>query len=331
MKCTSKRKAKKILLGIFILSMSLFVAGCGKLSVDIPYSADGIFAPSSGGGDEITKTKAVSFASNLCVTNQDVTISGLELKNYGAAALFDLKNRTVLCASNVHERMYPASLTKVMTAIVALENGSLDQILTATDNIKITESGAATAKIKTGDTMTMDQALHILLLASANDVANLIAENVGGTIDHFIDMMNEKAAALGATNTHFTNAHGLTDLNHYTTAYDMYLIFNEAIKYDVFNQIINMNSYQTSYYDKSGKAVQFSCSTTNRFFKGQVNAPENITILGGKTGTTNAAGHCLILHSKDVRGNSYISVVMRCLNSDECYANMIELLEEINN
>ncbi len=328
-KCISKRTRLRLVSLLTCLGL-LCMTGCGKLSVDLPYSSDGVYAPAAH-RLEMTKSKANSYASNLCVVDGDVSVPTVELESAGAAALFDLKNHEVIFAKNVHERMYPASLTKVMTAIVALENGTLDQVLTATDNIKITESGAATAKLKSGDTMTMDQALHILLLASANDVANLIAENVGGTIDNFIDMMNAKAAKLGATNTHFTNAHGLTDLNHYTTAYDMYLIFNEAIKYDAFNQIIIMNSYQTTYYDKSGKAVNFSSSTTNRFFKGQVATPENVTILGGKTGTTNAAGHCLILHSKDVRGNSYISIVMRCLNSDVCYAEMVDLLEEINN
>ena len=330
MRCINNKGLKKLLIGCFMTVCLITGAGCGKVPYDLPYSADGIFAPAKY-ATEVTKATTPAFAANLCVVEGDVAPSSADLESAGAAALFDLKNKEVLCAKNVHEKMYPASLTKVMTAIIAIENSSLDQVLTATDNITITESGAATAKLKAGDVMTMDQALHILLLASANDVANLIAENVAGSIDGFIQMMNEKAAALGATNTHFTNAHGLTDLDHYTTAYDMYLIFNEAIKLDVFNQIINLNSYQTTYYDKSGKAIQFSSSTTNRFFKGQFNAPENITILGGKTGTTNAAGHCLILHCKDVRGNSYVSIVMRCLNSDILYAEMIDLLEEIHN
>ena len=330
MRFINKKFFKKLLLGSLMMSLLITAAGCGSQSYDLPYSADGIFAPEKYHSD-VTKAKASSFASNLCVVDGEVSPNKANMDSAGAAALFDLKNKEVLCAKNIHEKMYPASLTKIMTAIVALENGSLDQVLTATDNIKITESGAATAKLKTGDNMTLDQALHILLLASSNDVANLIAENVGGSIDDFIQMMNDKAAALGATNTHFTNAHGLTDLDHYTTAYDMYLIFNEAIKLDAFNQIIYMDSYQTTYYDASGKPIQFTSKTTNRFFKGEFKPPENITILGGKTGTTNAAGHCLILHCKDVKGNSYISVVMRCKTSDLLYTEMIDLLGEINN
>ena len=104
--------------------------------------------------------------------------------------------------------------------------------------------------------MTLDQALHILLMYSANDAAMLIAENVGGSVDHFVEMMNEEAMRLGATNTSFANPHGLSDDNHFTTAYDLYLIFNEAIKYDSFNEIIHMTSYQTTFYDKDGKAKE---------------------------------------------------------------------------
>lgn len=161
--------------------------------------------------------------------------------------------------------MYPASLTKVMTALVALQNASPDTVLTATDSVKITESGAQLCGLKAGDTMTLDQALHILLMYSANDAAMLIAENIGGSVDHFVEMMNEEAQRLGATNTSFANPHGLSDDNHYTSAYDLYLIFNEAIKYDSFNEIIHMTSYQTAYYDKDGKAKELTVNNTNRF------------------------------------------------------------------
>ncbi len=324
MKCINK-----FICGVLSLALILTGAGCGKTAYDVPYDVAGSFAPARYGA-EVSKARLDAFASNLCVTAGDVLRDSVNLESAGAAGLFSLKDNEVLCAKNLNEKVYPASLTKIMTAIVALEYGAMDQELVATDNVKITESGAATAKLAAGDHMTLDQALHILLLASANDVANLIAENIGGSISQFIDMMNQKAVSLGATNTHFVNAHGLTDLDHYTTAYDMYLIFNEAVKHPEFLQIINMNSYQTTYYDKNGKPIQKEYSTTNRFFKGQYVIPENVTILGGKTGTTNAAGHCLILLCKDVRGNSYIAVVMRCLNSDVLYAEMSDLLEEIN-
>ena len=324
MKCTNKR--------IIILIMATYLlamTGCGKAAYDLPYSVTGNFAPVTY-GTEVNRSTVLPYAAELCVAEGDVVLPGVDVESAGAAGLFDLKNKKILCAKGLNEKVYPASLTKIMTAIVAMEYGSMEQELIATDNIKITESGAATAKLKAGDHMTLDQALHILLLASANDVGNLIAENIAGSIDAFVELMNQKAKELGATNTHFVNTHGLHDPDHYTTAYDMYLIFNEAIKHETFNQIINMTSYQTTFYDKNDAPIQKEYTTTNRFFKGQYPTPENVTILGGKTGTTNAAGHCLILHCKDVRGNSYIAIAMRCLNSDVLYAQISDLLEEIN-
>ena len=134
-----------------------------------------------------------------------------------------------------------------MTALVAMENGSGDMLLTASENVTKLESGAQTCGIKEGDQMTLNQALHLLLINSANDAAVLIAEGIAGSIEGFSEMMNAEALNLGATNTHFVNPHGLSDDNHYTTVYDMYLITNAAIQYDRFNEIIHMKEYQTVY------------------------------------------------------------------------------------
>jgi D-alanyl-D-alanine carboxypeptidase len=217
-----------------------------------------------------------------------------------------------------------------MTALVALENASLDQVLTATDAVNITESGAQLCGLKSGDTMTLDQALHVLLMYSANDAAMLIAENIGGSVENFVEMMNEEAERLGATNTHFTNPHGLNDADHYTTAYDLYLIFNEAVKYDTFSEIIHMATYQTTFYDKNGKAKELSFKNTNGYINGNISTPENVTVIGGKTGTTAAAGHCLILLSRDTNGSPYISVILHSETGDGLYSEMSDLLSEMN-
>ena len=178
--------------------------------------------------------------------------------------------------------------------------------------------------------MTLDQALHILLMYSANDVAMLIAENIGGSIEGFVEMMNAEAVRLGATNTHFANPHGLTEENHYTTAYDLYLIFNEALKYEDMTQIMHMTTYDTVYTDGQGNSKELSVKTTNRYLRGDFSPPENVTVIGGKTGTTNAAGHCLILLTRDTSGNSYVSVILRDENSDDLYTDMTGLLRKIN-
>jgi D-alanyl-D-alanine carboxypeptidase len=217
-----------------------------------------------------------------------------------------------------------------MTALVALKHGSLDQTITATSAVNITESGAQLCGLKSGDRMTLNQALNILLVYSANDVAMLIAENIGGSVDKFVEMMNEEAKSIGATNTNFVNPHGLSDDNHYTTAYDLYLIFNEAVKYEKFTEIIRMSDYETSYYDSKGKVKEFECRSTNWYLNGNAAWPENLTVLGGKTGATNAAKQCLLILSKDVSGAPYISVILKSESRDLIYTQMTELLKKIN-
>ena len=158
----------------------------------------------------------------------------------------------------------------------------------------------------------------------------LIAENIGGTPEHFIDLMNQEAALLGATNTHFANPHGLTNADHYTTAYDLYLIFNAALKYETIREIIQMPSYQTVYHSSNSEEKNFDKQTTNLFIRGDYKAPENVTVIGGKTGTTAAAGHCLIIYSKDAAGQGYISVICGAESTPSLYQGMIDLLCEIN-
>ena len=145
-------------------------------------------------------------------------------------------------------------------------------------------------------------------------------------------MMNAEAKSLGATNTNFINSNGLSDQNHYTTAYDMYLIFNAAMQYSTFQEIINMPVYKTAYHDASGASKDISVSSTNYYMQNMsaAEAPTGIfTVIGGKTGTTTAAGHCLILLAKDTSGNPYIAVVMRARDNDELYRDMNELLSLI--
>ena len=270
-----------------------------------------------------------TFASDLCVADSDINNSDSSITENVSAGLFDLNNKETLFAQNVNEKVMPASLTKVMTAYVALKYGSLEQVLVATSDVYVTESGAQKIGLKEGDRMTLDQALHILLIYSANDVANLIAINIGGSVDEFVALMNKEAKAIGATNSHFENPHGLTSSEHYVTAYDMYLIFNAAMQFDTFSEIINMNTYNTSYLDSTGASKDVDISNTNAYLTGSKSAPNGITVIGGKTGTTNAAGHCLILLAKDSDGNPYIAVIMRDTDGDLLYNDMTRLLSEI--
>ena len=331
MKCTSKKTVKRVVPALFagLVGLSL-LSGCGAQNgIILPYDKDTTNNSFRFEANDSNNT-AKAFAEDLCIPEGDFTpvdevSTGAD--SYGSAAFFDVKNRKTMYSKNVYSRLYPASLTKVMTALVAIENCDMDKVLTADESCVLVENDVQKIGIKAGDTMTLDQALHILLIYSANDVANLIAVNVGGSIEGYAELMNEKARSLGATNTNFVNPSGLHDDNHFTTAYDMYLMFNEAIKYGKFIEIIGMTEYSTVYKDAAGESVEFSCNTTNRYLKGQVTAPTQTTVIGGKTGTTMLAGNNLVLLSKDSSGNSYISVVMRASDADVLYNKMNSMLQ----
>lgn len=330
MKCTDRIHKRLMIMGMCTCMAMGSLTGCGSTVYEIPYEADSqitsynvIYREKPGVAD--------SFAADLCVVTDDVVAdTSVDMSQAGAAVLCDVAGSEVLYAKNAHGRLHPASLTKIMTALVALKYSSTDKVLTATEAVNITESGAQLCGLKKGDTMTLNQALHIMLIYSANDAAMLIADNVGGSVEKFVEMMNQEAKALGATNTNFANPHGLTQENHYTTAYDLYLIFNEAIKYDFLQEIISMTEYQTTFYDKDAQEKKLNVKNTNRFFKGDFQAPDQVTVVGGKTGTTNAAGHCLMLLSRDVSGSPYIAIILRSTASDVLYPEMIDLLDEIN-
>lgn len=324
MKYTSRRTVFAALCSLLII-----LTGCGEKSYDMAYTPD---YPVSSFRVVTNDRYAVgeSFAAGLCVAAESVTEdTDFVFGDLGAAGLFDLSNSRVIYANNIHVKLYPASLTKVLTALVALKYASLDDMLVASENAVIDEYGVQTFGIRAGDRMTMDQALHILLINSANDVAIMIAEHIAGSVEGFAKMMNDEAARIGATNSHFVNPHGLSDENHYTTAYDMYLIFGQAMQYDEFKQIIAMDSYTTVYTDAEGNAREQTVRSTVQYHTKNYTAPDNITVIGGKTGTTNAAGNCLVLLVKDTSGNQYISVIMRARQRDILYEKMNALLREI--
>lgn len=322
MKCISKRCG--CLIFNFILLVSL--CGCGANKDVLSYERSSSINTLS--QDQV----ADAFASDICVISGDYKEgTDVSMEESSAAGLFDVNHNRVLYSQNIHERLNPASLTKVMTALVAIKYGNTEDMIVCSENVKITESGATVCGLKAGDRLTLNQALHALLINSANDAAVAIAEHIGGSIEGFADMMNEEAILLGATNSHFVNPHGLTANEHYVTAYDMYLIMNAAMQYELFNEIIHMNEYSTVYYSSDDKEKEMSFRSTNLFFHGDYSAPDKITVIGGKTGTTNAAGSCLVLLAKDTGGNPYISVILRASKRTILYEEMIDLLSEINN
>ena len=308
------------------------LTGCSEKQVMLPFdisSSETAFTFETSNENNT----ALPFAADLAVPGGDVE-AGEELPSgpdsYGAAILVDTAGSSFLYSRNALAVLYPASMTKILTAIVALKNSSPDAVLTADESCVFTEGDVQKIGLKPGDSMTLDQALHLLLIYSANDVAQLIAVNIGGSTEGFAGLMNEEAKRLGATNSHFVNPHGLQDENHYTTAYDMYLIFNEALKSEEIVQVIGTVNYSTVFKHSDGSDASFSCDNTNRFLKGSAVAPMNVNVVGGKTGTTMAAGGCLVMLSKDSGGKDYISCVMKGSTIDTTYDKTASMLKLIN-
>lgn len=252
----------------------------------------------------------VSLTANALAADDDMGDWEVAAK---AALLVDPDTEEILYARNIHERLYPASLTKIMTATLVLEaidRGalSLDTVLTASETaLAGLPADGSNAGIKVGEELTVQDLLYCILVVSANEACNILAEAVSGSVDTFVEAMNAKAAALGCGDTHFANTNGLTDPNHYTTAWDIYLITKEARTHEDFMPLANTkqavipatnlsgerNYYTTNYLISSWRAAGYVYSGAE----------------GIKTGSTSDAGYCLV-SSASRDGRSLLSVVL---------------------
>ncbi len=322
MKCTNKWKAS-VICSILILTIS--VCGCGGKN------QKSVAAYEKENYSKNLYTGRL-FAEDLCVSESDVELDGYEEDtSVQAAALYAQTEEKVLYSYSAHKKVYPASITKIMTALLALENGNLDDevVISANADASSFPVAAQVCGIKKGQTWTLEALLNALLLYSGNDVAVAIAEHIGGTEEAFVQMMNERAKELMAYNTHYCNPHGLHEDDHYTTAYDIYLIFQKCIQDERFINIINQDACTVSYRNADGSTAQTTFHATNYYAKGLAEKPDNVTILGGKTGTTDEGGYCLVLLEKDAAGKDYISIVMGADAKSVLYQDMTSLIEAI--
>lgn len=326
MRCIDRKKRS---LAAALLAVVLFT-GCGQpMEIDNPYD---VYESPRAYGLNITVNSESSqtfFGKDLCVAgtedklSQNVTASLSE-----AAGLFDIKENTFKFGKNIYGRVYPASTTKILTAYVALKHGDLTKSATVTEQELQLEEGSSTCGLSVGDTISLEELLYGLMLCSGNDAANVIADLVSGSTEKFADLMNQEALALGATNSHFINPHGLHSEEHYTTVYDMYLIFQAALQEEKFVSVISSQSHTASFTNSAGEAASKDWLNTNKYLNGEVETPEGIQVLGGKTGTTNDAGYCLVLYSKNNSGVPHISIVYKAESRENLYHEMTELLIE---
>ena len=270
------KNKKKILISVFISIISFFL-----LSIHPSYSES--FEPSS---------------------------KSLNNVNAEAYIVIDTKTNTTLYSKNENKKMYPASTTKILTAILVLENSDLNDMVTANyDSIRVLPEGYSSANVEVGETLSVEQLLELLLIPSCNDVANILAKHVGGSIDSFVSMMNTKANELGLTSSHFTNPYGMHDENHYTTAHDLALLFEYCMKNDDFRRITGKASCSIPATNKS--SIRRYETTNKCIIPNNEHYYKYMTC--GKTGFTSSAKQCLVSSSL----NNNLELICVVLGSEQ--------------
>lgn len=316
---------------VFLLFACLTFGGCQKTSEELLAYNDENVLNNSAISTEIAESEF--FAKNLAIITEEENQGNNSDITSEASLLVNITNNEVVYGNNVYEKLYPASLTKLMTALIVLRYGELSDTVTISYNAShITESGAKLCKFNEGDIISMEVLLNSLLIHSGNDAGIAIAEHIAGTEEDFSKMMNEESLKIGAVDTNFTNSHGLHDDNHYSTAYDLYLIFNQLVQYDTFLSIIDSLTYTAVYSDKDNKEISKTFTSTNLYLNEtseELEGLETLNIIGGKTGTTSKAGNCLILLTKDSNQNAYISLLLKAGNRSELYSQMSHLLSSL--
>lgn len=240
-----------------------------------------------------------------------------------AAIVMDAETGAILYAKDIEDREYPASITKIMTVLIALEKGNLSDVVKFSENaVYSIEFGSSHLGLTEGEELTLEQCLYGIMLASANEISNAVAEHIGGSIEDYVQMMNDRAAELGCTNTHFVNVHGLHDENHYVCAKDMALIMREALKNEKFREIIHTVEY---HYPETNKVDEV------RYFMNhhKMISEEGMLYdgcIGGKTGYTDEAGNTLVT-AAEKDGRTIITVVLKTPGLYVSYDNTRLLLD----
>ena len=271
-------------------------------------------------------------ASNLCVTDgTEFGLDQVDSQIAEGAGLFNIDSGEVLYSQNLLGQLYPASTTKILTAYVALKYGDLDQEITVSEYACDQASDSSICNLNPGDVLTLRQLLYGMMLRSGNDAAIAIAEGVSGSVEKFVELMNSEALLMGASHSHFVTPNGLHDEEHYTTIYDMYLITNQALSYNEFVEILQTVSYDVYYKDISGEEVQQTWTNTCGYLSGSYTAPTGFTVIGGKTGTTNPAGYCLVVYCTNAKNEHMICIVYHADSRGNLYYLMNEMLYQFGN
>lgn len=254
------------------------------------------------------------FTLFFSLTNNCVAVEATIETLSPSCILMECNTGKIIYEKNSNEVMYPASVTKVMTAILTVENCNMEDIVTVSHNAVFSiPNGYSTAYLQVGEELTVEQLLNVLLIPSANDAAVVLAEHIAGSVESFASMMNTKAVEIGCKNTHFVNPNGIHNENHVSTAYDLALIGKYALQLPKIQEIVKKTECSlpiTEKYDKDNRVFK----TTNSLLNNSSYHYEYAT--GLKTGYTEPAGHCIIA-TAEKDGTTFIATVLGGIISKE--------------
>jgi D-alanyl-D-alanine carboxypeptidase len=287
-------KSKSKFLACLILSISLFAGSVYADSLTAYATLEEL-------QEEADERKALPIQSN----DIENWPAGPEV-SAESAILMEAETGTILYAKNIDEKLYPASTTKIMTCLLAMEQADLDDMVTfSRDAVFSVPSDGSNMGMDVGESITLEQCLYGILVGSANEAANAVAEHVSGTISDFVDLMNERAVELGCTNTHFVNTNGLHDDDHYTTVHDLALISCAFFQNEMLSKIGNTARYH--FEPTATQPDDFYLNNKHKLINGEI---EYDGICGGKTGYTDQARQTLVTCAEQ-NGMKLICIVFK--------------------
>lgn len=300
---------------LLLSALCLLILNIGQVSVSAQ-SIDNINSSNT-----IAASSVVNSSENTAKANESLTTKNKPSVHSEAAIVMEASTGTILYAKNIHDKHYPASITKILTSLIALENSSLNEVVDFSKKaVYDVDLDSSRIGIDVGEKLTMEQSLYGIMLESANEVSYAIAEHISGDVESFASLMNKTAKELGCTDSNFVNPHGLPDDNHYTTAYDMALISRAAINNETFRKITGTRVYTIPPTNLQEETRYLA--NHHKFVKGNINFDG---VIGGKTGYTSKAKYTLVTFAER-NGMTLISVIMYCDSITNEYADSAALL-----
>lgn len=319
---------KKIRIIAMTMAITILLSGCGWSDKSV------LLAHEHGLSEDVDSVSSLAAGTQqwsgaqLCIPDEQAMYEDEEI-NAQAALLFRLDQPEAVYAKNVYQEMNPASITTLFTAYVVLQNKELSDTVTVTADAVSNLYRTSTVGLEQGDQLTVEQLLYGMLLCSGVDAANVLAIETAGSMEAFVRMMNAAAEDCGCVDTQFKNPNGLTATGHYTSAYDIYLILRRLSEDEHFMKIISAGTYQAVYKDADGNRKEETYTSTVQYVEDGVSQIGSVSIVGGKTGTTQSAGHCLALICENGEGERYLAVVMKASSRDRLYEQIEHIVKKI--